>query len=91
VDRSSVIGELSPIASNFRSRQSLAEYFTEHQIIGIEDIDTRALTKHLRTAGAMRSCLTTELTEAEAIQAAKDSTPMAGSDFVQEVNAPTRF
>jgi len=89
--RGLVIGELSPVASNFRSRQTLADYFAEHKIIGIEEIDTRALTKHLRTAGAMRSCLTTELTEAEAIQAAKDSTPMAGSDFVKEVSTEENY
>lgn len=89
--RGLVIGELSPVASNFRSRQTLAEYFAEHKIIGIEEIDTRALTKHLRTAGSMRSCLTTELTEEEAIQAAKDSTPMAGSDFVKEVSTEKTY
>lgn len=89
--RGLVIGELSPIASNFRSQQSLADYFTEHKIIGIEDIDTRALTKHLRTAGAMRSCITTELTAEEAIQAAKDSAPMAGSDFVKEVSTEENY
>ena len=89
--RGLVIGELSPIASNFRSHQSLGDYFEEHKIIGIEDIDTRALTKHLRTAGAMRSCITTELTAEEAIQKAKDSAPMAGSDFVKEVSTEENY
>ena len=89
--RGLVIGELSPIASNFRSTQSLGDYFTEHNIIGIEGIDTRALTKHLRTAGARRSCITTELTVEEAIQKAKDSAPMAGSDFVKEVSTEENF
>jgi carbamoyl-phosphate synthase small subunit len=46
--RGFVIGELSPVASNWRSRQSLGDYFTEHGVLGIEHIDTRALTKHLR-------------------------------------------
>ncbi|MGJ8677240.1 MAG: glutamine-hydrolyzing carbamoyl-phosphate synthase small subunit [Akkermansiaceae bacterium] len=87
--RGLVIGELSPVASNWRSRQSLPEYFAEHKIIGIEDIDTRALSKHIRSVGAMRSCISTELTAEEAIQAAKDSTPMEGSDFVKEVSTET--
>lgn len=87
--RGLVIGELSPIASNWRSHQSLADYFTEHQIIGIEGIDTRALTKHLRSAGAMRSCLTTELSAEEAVKAASKATPMEGSDFVKEVSTDT--
>ncbi len=84
--RGFVIGELSPVASNYRSRQTLAEYFTEHGILGIEWVDTRALTKHLRSSGAMRACLTTELSENEAIEAAKNSAPMEGADFVKEVS-----
>ncbi|MDA7537987.1 carbamoyl phosphate synthase small subunit, partial [Akkermansiaceae bacterium] len=84
--RGFVIGELCEVPSSWRSHQSLAEYFTEHQIIGIEEIDTRALTKHLRSAGAMRAVITTELSDEDAIQAAKDSTPMEGSDFVKEVS-----
>ena len=86
--RGLVIGELSPIASNWRSRQSLPDYFAEHKIIGIEGVDTRALSKHIRSAGAMRSCISTELSAEEAVKAAKESTPMEGSDFVQEVSTP---
>lgn len=84
--RGLVIEELSPVASNFRSNQDLASYFADNQIIGIQGVDTRALTKHLRTAGAMRCCISTELSAEEAIQAAKDSAPMEGSDFVKEVS-----
>jgi len=89
--RGLVIGELSPVASNFRSRQTLPEYFSEHKIIGIENVDTRALTKHLRTAGAMRCCITTELSTEEAIKTAKEAAPMAGSDFVKEVSTTKNF
>jgi carbamoyl-phosphate synthase small subunit len=83
--RGFVIGELSPVASNWRSRQTLPDYFKEHRIIGIQGVDTRALTKHLRSRGAMRSCLSTELTEQEAVDAALVSPAMEGSDFVTEV------
>jgi carbamoyl-phosphate synthase small subunit len=83
--RGFVIGELSPIASNYRSRQTLADYFTEHGILGIEHIDTRALTKHLRSLGAMRACLSTELTADEAVAEARKSPSMEGCDLVQEV------
>ncbi len=89
--RGLVIGELSPVASNYRSRQTLADYFTEHQIIGIEHIDTRALTKHLRSLGAMRACITTELSSEAAIESAKNSPPMEGSDFVQEVSTKESY
>ncbi|WP_193211866.1 glutamine-hydrolyzing carbamoyl-phosphate synthase small subunit [Luteolibacter marinus] len=84
--RGLVIGELSPVASNWRSRQTLADYFSEHGVLGIEHIDTRALTKHLRSRGAMRACLTTELDSAGAIEAAKASPSMEGMDYVQEVS-----
>lgn len=84
--RGLVIGELSPIASSWRSHQSLPDYFTEHKIIGIEGVDTRALTKHLRSSGAMRSCISTELTAEQAIETAAASPPMEGSDFVKEVS-----
>jgi len=49
-----VIRELSPVASNWRSRSSLPAWLLEQQVIGIADIDTRALTRHLRDSGAMR-------------------------------------
>ena len=83
--RGFVIGELCETPSSWRSQQSLADYFKEHQIIGIEDIDTRALTKHLRDKGAMRAVISTELSEEDAIKAANETPPMEGSDFVKEV------
>lgn len=89
--RGFVIGELCEIPSSWRSEQSLSEYFAEHQIIGIEDIDTRALTKHLRSQGAMRAVISTELSEKEAVQAAKDSPSMVGMDYVEEVSTPEDY
>ena len=84
--RAFVIGELCEVPSNWRSCQPLSEYLAEHGVLGIEDIDTRALTKHLRSLGAMRACVSTELSAEEAIAAAKASPSMEGSDFVKEVS-----
>ncbi len=89
--RGFVVGELCPMPSNFRSRQSLQEYLAEQKIIGIQDVDTRALTKHLRSTGAMRACLTTELSEDEAVKVANSAPLMSGSDFVREVTTPKPF
>ena len=89
--RGFVVGELCPRASNWRARQSLPEYFKEHGIIGIEGIDTRALTKHLRSRGAMRACLSTELGEQEAVDAACASASMEGMDYVTEVSTPQAY
>ncbi len=89
--RGFVIGELCEVPSNWRSTESLADYLAAHHILGIEDIDTRALTKHLRSLGAMRACLTTELTAAEAIAAAQASPSMEGMDYVKEVSTQTSY
>jgi carbamoyl-phosphate synthase small subunit len=89
--RGFVVGELCKRASNWRSRQSLPEYFNEHGILGIEGIDTRALTKHLRSRGAMRACLSTELSEQEAIEEAQASPAMEGMDYVTEVSTPLGY
>ena len=89
--RGFVVGELCHTPSNFRSQQSLQDYLTEQKIIGIQEVDTRALTKHLRSAGAMRACLTTELEESAAVDAAVSSAPMTGSDFVKEVTTQKPF
>src|SRR4029079_19104948 len=58
--RGFVIEELSEVASNWRSESSLDEYLRKWNIPGVQGIDTRALTRHLRTRGAMKACLTTE-------------------------------
>ena len=89
--RAFVIGELCEIPSNYRSTEGLAPYLERHDILGIEGIDTRALTKHLRSLGAMRACVSTLLSEAEAVEAAKNSAPMAGSDFVKEVTTKEAY
>ncbi|MEP6672225.1 MAG: glutamine-hydrolyzing carbamoyl-phosphate synthase small subunit [Chthoniobacter sp.] len=84
--RGFVIEELSPVASSWRSRGTLDEYLKKWKIPGIQGIDTRALTKHLRSRGAMQGCLTTDdITPEQAVARAKAAPPMAGSDFVKEV------
>lgn len=87
--RGFVVAELSPVVSNWRSDLSLADYLTAQGVPGIQGIDTRALTKHLRTRGAMRGCLSTDgLTVEEALEAARTGTGVVGMDFVREVTLP---
>ncbi len=84
--RGFVVGELSQISSSWRASGSLDDYLKKWSICGIQGIDTRALTKHLRVRGAMRACLSTEIKEPlEAVQRALNSPPMTGSDYVREV------
>jgi carbamoyl-phosphate synthase small subunit len=81
-----VIKQLSKVYSNYRATLSLDEYLKRNGIIGIEGIDTRALTRRLRIGGSMRGILTTEGTaDAALVEAARKSASMAGADWVQSV------
>jgi len=89
--RGFVIEELSEVPSNWRSELSLEDYLLRWKIPGVQGIDTRALTRHLRERGAMKACLTTEtLSEKEAITRANEGEGVIGMDYVREVttNAP---
>ncbi len=81
-----VVKEYSKIASSWRSQKTLGDYLKENNILGIEGIDTRALTLHIREAGAMRAVLSTvDLDEKSLIRKAKDSPGLIGVDLVKEV------
>jgi len=87
-----IVKEYSKIASNWRARKSLSEYLKENNIIGIEGIDTRALTLHIRQAGAMKAVLSTEdLNEASLVRKAKDSLSLMGVDLVKEVTVKKKY
>ncbi|MEO8205775.1 MAG: glutamine-hydrolyzing carbamoyl-phosphate synthase small subunit [Chthoniobacterales bacterium] len=90
--RGFIIEELSEITSNWRSESSLSDYLIKYSIPGIQGVDTRALTKHLRTRGALRGCLSSEgISAEEAIKRAKESEGVVGMDFVQEVTPKTSY
>ncbi len=81
-----IIRECSRIPSNWRSEKSLQDYFKENNIIGIEGIDTRALTRSVRLEGAMRAVVTTEeLNDKELVKMAKSFPGLIGKDLVKEV------
>lgn len=87
-----VVKEYSKIASNWRSKKTLGDYLKENDIIGIEDIDTRDLTLHIREAGAMKAVLsTTDSNEKSLIKKAKDSPGLLGIDLVREVIAKKAY
>ncbi len=87
--RGFVVEELCEIPSNWRSEESLDDYLKRWEIVGIQGVDTRALTKHLRTRGAMKAVLTTEsMTSESGAQRAAASDGTVGMDFVQEVSQP---
>jgi carbamoyl-phosphate synthase small subunit len=90
--RGFVIEELSEITSNWRSEASLEEYLQRWEIPGVQGIDTRALTRHLRERGAMKACLTSEaLSEKEAVAQAIEGQGVIGMDYVREVSTPAPY
>ena len=90
--RGFVIEELSPLTSNWRSEESLGEYLARWKVCGIQGIDTRALTRHLRDKGAMKGCLTTLAGDAaEAVRWAREATGVVGQDFVKEVTPAAAY
>ena len=81
-----VVKELSPVVSNFRAARSLSEYLADNGVMGIADVDTRALTRHIRLAGAMNGVMSTDcLDDAELVARAAALPSMAGLDLVPRV------
>ena len=87
-----VVREESPIASNWRASGTLRSYLETHGIVAISGIDTRALTRVLRTAGVMRGVIGTgAVTPEELIEAARQAPKMEGSDLVRDVTCAEPF
>jgi len=87
-----IIREQSPVASNWRADSTLREYLVRHGIVAISNIDTRALTRVLRSTGVMRGIIATgEVDPRRLVDAARDVTPMEGSDLVRGVTCDAPF
>jgi carbamoyl-phosphate synthase small subunit len=81
-----VVRDLSATYSSWRASGSLDAYLRERSVPGIADVDTRRLTRHIRTAGAMRGALSTEPFEAdELVDRARSAERLVGRDLAQEV------
>ena len=87
-----VMRESSPVASNWRADGSLRDYLVRHNIVAIADIDTRALTRVLRSAGVMRGVIGTGTVDPEALVAKARAIPkMEGADLVKDVTCDSAF
>ncbi len=94
-----IIKSLPLLASNFRSQQSLSDYLRASGTVAIADIDTRALTRHLRTHGAQNGAIValapgeavTDALKAQAIARAQAAPSMAGADLAQQVSVQTGY
>ena len=87
-----IVKEYSEYPSNWRSRGSLDSYMKSFGIIGIQGIDTRALTKHLRDKGAQQGIISTENSDPKALCAKAAALPsMAGQDLAKEVTCKEAY
>jgi len=90
-----IIKDLPLLASNFRCEETLSQYLQREGTVAIADLDTRALTRLLRTKGAQNGCILalgagetlTEAHRAQAIAAARSAPNMAGQDLAQVVSS----
>ena len=83
-----VVRNPSPISSNWRSEKSLEQELIDYQVVGIQGIDTRALTRHLRDRGAMRVGIfsDTKLTREEMVVRVRKTSPMSGAFLAGDVS-----
>ena len=87
-----VMREASPLASNWRADGTLRDYLVRHNIVAIADIDTRALTRVLRSAGVMRGVIATgQVDPAALVEKARAIPKMEGADLVKDVTCASPF
>jgi carbamoyl-phosphate synthase small subunit len=87
-----IIREYSPVVSNWQANMSLDAYLKHYHIVGISDIDTRALTRHLRDRGAQMGLITTSEDSVEALlDQLRKSPQLVGRDIVQDVTSGLPF
>jgi carbamoyl-phosphate synthase small subunit len=87
-----IMREASPLASNWRADGTLRDYLVRHNIVAIADIDTRALTRVLRSAGVMRGVIATgQVDPTDLVERARATLQMEGADLVKDVTCASAF
>jgi carbamoyl-phosphate synthase small subunit len=87
-----IVREFSPISSNWRSEQVTDEYMERYQVPVLAEIDTRALVRHLRTNGAMRGVISTDVSNPDAlVQKARNMRKMDGTDLAKVVSTKSVY
>ena len=82
-----IVRELANRVSNYRATSGLGQWLAEHGVLGISGIDTRALTRRLRTAGVMRGVLSNEnLSDEDLVQRAQLAPGLVGRNLVEQVS-----
>lgn len=87
-----IVREYEPNYSNFRATSSLADYLASQGILGVQGLDTRALTRHIRIGGAMRAVVSTRELDPNKLIAKAQATPsMTGQNLAEKASAKEPF
>lgn len=87
-----VVGECSRVPSNWRSTCTLPDYLVENGLMGIDQVDTRAITFHIRSRGAMKCIVSTaDLDPDSLVRKARAAPGLVGRDLAAEVSTPRRY
>lgn len=87
-----LVKEYQAFPSNYRSTQSLADYLRGQGVMGVDGLDTRALTRHIRNGGAMRAIISTADLNPESLTRRARALPsMVGLDLAREVSTATPY
>lgn len=89
--RGFVVRDYCTMPSNRRSTGTVEEYLKTNNVPGLSGIDTRSLTRHIRSTGVMMGILTSELTSKEALAELKHRPAYGDTDFVKEVSVKVPF
>jgi len=81
-----IVREIAGLSSNWRQERNLPDYLLKHKVVGISDVDTRALVRHIRDHGAMRAMVSTvDLNPDSLVERTRQTPLMVGRDLAKEV------
>jgi carbamoyl-phosphate synthase small subunit len=87
-----VVREASPVASSWRSEETLDAYLKRRGVVAIDRVDTRALVRHIRDKGAMRACISSaDLDEKSLLEKARASAPMENRELASAVTTARAY
>lgn len=90
--RGVIARELSPIASSWRAEGDLDAWLSEHGVVGIRGVDTRALVRHLREGGAINGAISSDGTApAQLLEQVRSAPSMGGLNLAAEVSTTTPY
>lgn len=90
--RGMIIRHLSRRHSSWRAKYSLPQFLQQHGIVGISDVDTREITRHIRDQGAQRCAISSVILDpTELIEVARSAPQMTGADYTAEVTTREKY